>query len=139
MGIVVTVFMVLGLLHQSPISFLSFGRLAKKASLTNFIGCGLLLTGCWNIFWFGLSHLSVFWGQAALVSGVFMVMTALLILLSPHSRWASNSFLKKLLYYIKPLLPLWLLGLLACAILYALTLIRLNLGLTIIAWVVVYL
>lgn len=132
MGIVVTVFMVLGLLHQSPISLLSFGRLAKKASLTNFIGCGLLLMGCWNIFWFGLQHLSVFWGQAALVSGVFMVMTALLILLSPHSRWASNSFLKKLSYYIKPLLPLWLLGLLACAILYALTLIRLNLGLTII-------
>jgi hypothetical protein len=133
MGIVVTVFMVLGLLHQSPISFLSFGRSAKNASLTNFIGCGLLLMGCWNIFWFGLRHLSVFWGQAALVSGVFMVMTALLILLSPHSRWASNSFLKKLLYYIKPMLPLWLLGLLACAILYALTLIRLNLGLTIIA------
>jgi hypothetical protein len=131
-GIVVTVFMVLGLLHQSPISFISFGRFATKAFITNFIGFGLLVMGCWNILWFGLRHLSIFWGQAALVSGAFMIMTALLILLSPQSFWASNSFLKKLSYFIKPLLLFWLLGLLACTILYVLTLVRLNLGLTII-------
>lgn len=131
MGIVVTVFMVLGLLHQSPISFLSLGSFKQKKSLTNFIGIGLLLMGFWNSLWFGLRHLSAFWGQAALISGVFMVMTAFIILVSSSSTWLSNAGLQKSSYFIKPLLPLWLLGLLASAILYAVTLVRLNLGLPI--------
>lgn len=126
-----TVFMVLGLLHQSPISFLSLGGLKQKESLTQFIGIGLLLMGFWNLLWFGLRHLSTFWGQAAAVSGVFMVSTALIILVSSSSPWLSNTALQKSAYFIKPLQPLWLLGLLASAILYAVTLIRLNLGLPI--------
>jgi hypothetical protein len=131
MGIVVTVFMVLGLLHQSPIIFLSLSRLKKKKSLTKFIGIGLLLMGFWNLLWFGLRHLTFFWGQAAAVSGVFMVMTALLILVSPHSPYSSNASLQKIAHLIKPLSLLWLLGLLVSALLYTVTLVRLNLGLSI--------
>jgi hypothetical protein len=131
MGIVVTVFMVLGLLHQSPINFLSLSRLKKKKSLTKFIGIGLLLMGFWNLLWFGLRHLTFFWGQAAAVSGVFMVMTALLILVSPHSPYSSNASLQKIAHLIKPLSLLWLLGLLVSALLYTVTLVRLNLGLSI--------
>lgn len=132
MGIVVTVFMVLGLLHQSPVSFLSLGGFTKKKPLTMFIGISLLSMGLWNSLWFGLGNLSYFWGQAALFSGVFMVMTALIILISSYSLLSSSALLQKLADMIQLLLPLWLLGLLASALLYAVTLVRLNLGLPII-------
>ncbi len=132
MGIVVLVFMVLGILHQSPIKWFSLGALKYKPLVIQFIGSGLLLVGLWNVFWFGVRHLTVFWGIAALISGFFMIMTALVILAEHHSQFFTSIALKKIVDSIKPLLALWLVGLSVSSVLYGVTIIQLNLGLPII-------
>ena len=134
MGIVVLIFMVLGVLHQSRIRWLSLGEFVQNPSISKFIGVGLLLAGLWNLLWFGLRHLDVFWGIAAIVSGFCMIMTAVVVLSECGGpSLSSNSVVKKITLGAKSLLTLWLLGLFASAILYGITIVRLNLGLPIIA------
>ena len=133
MGIVVTLFMLLALLMVSPLKWLSFGQLKSNQGLASFIGVGLLLTGLWNSLWHGLQHLNGFWGIAALVSGIFMVTVAIIIL----NRHASTMVTKlpaitSAYKLINPLSALCILGLFLSFMLYAITLIRLNLGLPII-------
>ena len=133
MGIVVTIFMLFGLLMVSPLTWLSFGAKRQNKILANFIGLGLLLMGLWNSLWHGLQHLKSFWGIAALVSGIFMVTVAIIIL----NRHASTMVTKlpaitSAYKLINPLLALWILGLVLSFMFYAITLIRLNLGLSII-------
>ena len=133
MGIVVTIFMLLGLLMVSPLTWLSFDAKRQNIALANFIGLGLLLTGLWNSLWHGLRFLQDFWGLAALVSGIFMIMVAIIIL----NRHASTMVTKlpaitSAYKLINPLSALWILGLVLSFMLYAITLIRLNLGLSII-------
>lgn len=133
MGIVVTLFMLLALLMVSPLKWLSFGQLKSNQGLASFIGVGLLLTGLWNALWHGLRYLHDFWGIAALVSGIFMVTVAIIIL----NRHASTMVTKlpaitSAYKLINPLSALCILGLFLSFMLYAITLIRLNLGLPII-------
>lgn len=128
MGIVVTVFMGLGLLLLLPAGAAWLERQAPGRHVNRTIAYGLLLTGLWNSFWHGLRHLDNFWGLAALLSGACMVAIASLLLgasgatQSPitASRWQKTAT--------------WLagVGLLASFLLYAVTLIRLNLDLPII-------
>ena len=129
MGIVVTVFMLLGLLLVSPFCFFSLKRYREKQGLVTFIGFGLLLSGLWNTLWFGLSNPLIFWGQAALVSGVFMVAVACLII---GSHYKGNEkvlgFFRSISRRLESLRLLLILGLLASFLLYLITLIRLNLG-----------
>lgn len=132
MGIVVTIFMLLGLLMASPFSMVSLGRQRQHALVANTIGYGLLLAGLWNSLWHGVRHLEYFWGVAALVSGVFMVLVAVIILV----RYGRNalffhSVLQSVYQKISPLSLLWIAGLFCSFCLYAVTLIQLNVGLAI--------
>ncbi|MFT5118099.1 MAG: hypothetical protein ACI9NY_001637 [Kiritimatiellia bacterium] len=133
MGIVVSVFMLLGLLMVSPLTWLSLGPKRQDHRLANFIGVGLLLAGLWNFCWHGLRFLNEFWGLAALVSGLFMLMVAVIILHRfANSAFANHPIVNSVYKLISPLAFIWVMGLLFSFALYAVTLIRLNLGLPII-------
>ena len=76
-------------------------------------------TGLWNVLWYGVRHLTEFWGQTALISGLALLLAAIIIL---HN---SGVFVFKL--------PAWLIKcvqviLLLSFLLYAITIIQLNLG-----------
>lgn len=119
MGIVVTLAMLLGLaaLFEVPRALIKQPRAFN--AYRYWTGITLIAAGVWNAGWYGLQHLTQFWGQAALVSGLFMLLSGVFLLRTGHS-----------------LRPVWLwilkLGLAACFLLYAITLIQLNLGLEII-------
>lgn len=122
MGIVVTVFMLLGLLLVSPLPVLNLKKYKGNVSFVRFVGFGLLLMGLWNLLWFGLRHLQLFWGQAAVVSGLFMIVVAILIL-------GEQSFQNNKIYIkFKVLSVFFIVGLFLSFLLYAVTLIQLNLG-----------
>ncbi len=134
MGIVVTIFMLLGLLMVSSFSWLSLGAKKNERSIAHFIGNGLLLAGLWNAFWHGLRYADVFWGQAALVSGLLMILVSIIILKEYGShKLATSRAIASIYKIINPLSILWIMGLLLSFLLYAVTLIQLNLGLDIIA------
>ncbi|MFT6386906.1 MAG: hypothetical protein ACJAUP_000275 [Cellvibrionaceae bacterium] len=141
MGIVVTVFMLLGLLMVSPIKLLNLKQYEHKVSVIDFVGFSLLFAGLWNVLWFGLNHITLFWGLAAMISGVFMILVAIFILgACKQSRDSSNrlksgvlKIATKLAQNLQPIYYVAVLGLLLSFLLYALTLVRLNLGYSIIA------
>ena len=74
----------------------------------------VLAAGLWNVGWYSVQHLTEFWGIAALVSGLLMLLTAMYVL-KPS----------KLPAMAKPMKPLVLCLLLACGLLYAITIARL--------------
>jgi len=130
MGIVVCVFMLLGLLVLWPWSWADTrGPRLRSARVTAAAG-GVLLAGAWNALWHGLRHLDAFWGIAALVSGLLMMASAGLVLRRPRrgrqpadpagpATSADSGGLAERLLFV---------GLLGCFVLYAVTLVRLNLG-----------
>jgi hypothetical protein len=83
MGIVVTLAMLAGLwvLVLSPSSIFR-KRSSDYSKMTIFSGSFLLLAGLWNTFWHGLQNLNVFWGLAAFGTGLVMIASALVILMS---------------------------------------------------------
>jgi hypothetical protein len=130
MGIVVTVFMLLALLLLSPwpAQLVAWRRAGPAACRT--LAFGVLSAGLWNALWHGLRHLGDFWGIAALVSGLLMVAAAVLSLRSgaadsPHPSAGAPA-------RSKSLTPVLMAALSACFLLYAVTLVRLNLGYAII-------
>jgi hypothetical protein len=132
MGIVVSVIMLLGLCFLLPIPLINARLLAGAPSSANIISGLLLLGGLWNSIWFGLQNLTAFWELAALVSGVFMVLVALLIFVSHGSgRLQEVVWLQKVYTLIQPMTSLWLMCLSVCFLLYAVTLVQLNLGMPI--------
>jgi hypothetical protein len=133
MGIVVAVFMLLGLLLVSPSVPNRLRVLRDNSALMGALGAGLFAAGLWNALWYGLRHLGDFWGLAALVSGILMVGTAIVALEERSQFGASRiGWLRHSYRAIRPLsLPISV-GLLACFLLYSITLVRLNLGYSII-------
>jgi len=128
MGIVVTIAMLWGIFALVP-----FTRSLFKARHMIFIGRFLLIAGLWNALWFGLRHLDIFWGQAALISGFAMLLSAVLIISDYEDPLlAANPLLKALYRPLKAIVPVIIALLVASAGLYLITLIRLNLGLSII-------
>ncbi len=111
MGIVVALAQGLGLL-----AYWFDGRAAAARYLRRSAVAGLALMALWNVFWFGLRHLEQFWGQAAVISGLVMVLAAL-DLAGRRVNVPRTAIV---------------LGLLASFALYAITLVRLNLGLSVI-------
>ena len=114
MGIVVTLIMLLGvalLLRNGSLS-------AKQSVLSIWL---LLLGGVWNAFYYGLQHLNQFWGQAALVSGLFMCAASGLLYRQMKGKKVGKAVRLAVMC-----------GLLLCLLLYAVTLIQLNLGFEII-------
>ena len=110
MGTIVTCCMIGGLL----VAAFPTGSTILPRWFIRVVGSILLLAGLWNSLWHGLRHLGEFWGIAALVSGLVMILTALYLLIP--DRLPGN------LIKLKPLVLLSLLGF---ALLYAITIIRL--------------
>lgn len=126
MGIVVTIFMTLILFLSVPGPV---ERTLKKFQDSIFLMAFLL--GAWNAFWYGAQHIHDFWGIAAMMSGVLMMLTSL----SNVSLENSPTLLKKTFGWLQSkvsVLPqgfneLTLLMLLGCVCIYGYTLIMLNL------------
>jgi len=117
MGTIVTVCMLLGVLCLAAgMLNARWNNLPKAVAWP--LGGLVFVAGAWNTFWHGLRHLTDFWGIAALVSGVIMMLAALIIL--PAARtptWLATRLATKR--------TLVLLALLACFLLYAITIFRL--------------
>ncbi|MBD5770964.1 hypothetical protein [Marinomonas colpomeniae] len=126
MGIVVTVFMALILFLSVPGPV---ERTLKKFQYSIFLVAFLL--GAWNAFWYGAQHIYDFWGMAAMISGLLMMLTSL----SNVSLKGSPIFIKNTFGWLQSKvnsLPqgfneLTLLMLLGCVGIYGYTLISLNL------------
>jgi len=113
MGTIVTVCMLIGLLFAVPYAI--NGKLKSMPSAISLLVGGIVFAaGGWNTFWHGLRHLTNFWGIAALVSGVFMMLTALYIMQ-----------LKSVPVGLLRIRPYVLVGLLICFLVYAITIARL--------------
>jgi len=79
MGTIVTVCMLIGLLVATPYALKK--QLKPLPTVVTMLAGGIvLLGGAWNTFWHGIQNLGSPWGQAALISGVFMMLTGLYIL-----------------------------------------------------------
>jgi len=78
MGTIVAVCMLLGLLFAMPYA-VNAKLKAMPRMLTMVIGGLVFLAGGWNTFWHGMRNVTNFWGVAALISGVFMMLTAFYI------------------------------------------------------------
>jgi hypothetical protein len=110
MGTIVTVCMLVGLIVAAPIALIKkLPLLLRKAC-----ACVVLAAGLWNVLWYGLQHLTEFWGIAALISGVLMITAAGYVLIP-----------SRLPGWIQTLRPIILSLLLGCAMLYAITIARL--------------
>ena len=110
MGTIVTVCMFVGLIIAAPVA------LIKKSPLLLRKACAgvVLAAGLWNMLWYGLQHLTEFWGIAALISGALMIATAGYVLIP-----------SRLPGWIRMLRPTILILLFGCAMLYAITIARL--------------
>ncbi len=118
MGIVVSLSMLLLLtvLRPSPWN----GEIKDQSSARYFavaITAGFVF-GAWNAF-YGVRHLSEFWGLAALVSGLLMLVSALVLLLERIQGYSPAALPRALLVA----------GLVVCFLLYVITIIQINLGL----------
>ncbi|MEH6344829.1 MAG: hypothetical protein V7785_07085 [Bermanella sp.] len=110
MGTIMTVSMLVAVLFAAYLPVLN--RLAPM--LRKLISAWVFLAGTWNVFWYGVQHLTEFWGIAALVSGALMLVTAAYIY---------NADI--LPVFVQKTRPLVLLLLVACACLYGVTIYNL--------------
>ena len=127
MGIVVCLSMLLGLLMFMPKTWLSHKLLVKWQSI---IAVQLFLFGVWNAAWYGIQHLNSFWGQAALVSGLIMILVGIILVVESGDE--KSKFIISFYQSIKSIRSIIVVALLVCFLLYAVTLIQLNLGVPII-------
>lgn len=104
MGTIVTFCMFIGLIVAAPAPFIQKTPRALKL----IVGYIVMVAGLWNVLWYAVQHLTEFWGLAALVSGVLMILTAIFII-KPN----------RLPKFIQQAKPLVMLLLFACALLYA--------------------
>lgn len=123
MGFVMTVCMLLGILLLAPWPPVGVGQWHRRPALARAMAMVVLLAGVWNALWHGLRNLNAFWGIAALVSGLLMIAAAALVLrrvptVMVDAAAPSSTVLRGAV----------LVGLLASFLLYAITLLRLNLG-----------
>lgn len=113
MGTIVTACMLVGILSMLPgLIFKRWPALPTWLAIP--VSTLIFCAGAWNTFWHGLRHLNEFWGQAALVSGAFMMICALYML----RKDALPEWLKRMKVYV------WL-ALTACFLTYAITIYRL--------------
>lgn len=75
MGTIITVCMLVALLAAAPYSVINTLKpLPRWAALP--IGFCVFIAGAWNVFWYAAQHISEYWGVAALLSGVLLMITA---------------------------------------------------------------
>ncbi len=125
MGIVMTVAMLLGLIVLRPTPWSNDVKGQQDLRLVTFTAAVLVLSGVWNVVWYGLRHVPEFWGWAAIVSGVSMLLAALIIF---RERSNPLSGTESWLGAIKGFVVLVLA---VCFMLYAVTIVQINLGLPI--------
>ena len=121
MGIVVCIGMLLGLSVLRPTPWNSAGRAKHAPEFVLFTAAALLSLGVWNVL-YAYSHISGFWFWASLVSGSAMVLASFYIFSErgsePVDRARINSASRKVVVAVLAL----------SFLLYAVTLIQLNLG-----------
>ncbi len=124
MGIVVSLVMLLGLVQM----------FIKRVRWANLVAGALLALGVWNAAWYGLRHLAEFWGMAAIISGISMIFAAIIVAGEVRStNETQGSPVLRAYRLIVGFRAVILISLLASFLLYAITLVRLNLGLPIIS------
>jgi hypothetical protein len=112
MGTIITVCMLIALLFSTRLPLLkNIQRLPR--SFRRAVSILVFAAGCWNILWYAVRHFKEFWGLAALISGLLMLITSM-YMLDAHR-------LPPLLNRLRPQVLLLLSG---CAILYAVTIYR---------------
>jgi len=122
MGIVVAVAMLFGLIVLRPTPWRADDVISVDLRIVVFTSVLLSITGAWNFAWYGLRHLDDFWGIAALVSGGAMILSAVIIFLERGDPTGVG------MTWVKAIRPAVIWTLAGCFILYAVTLIQLNLG-----------
>ena len=134
MGIVVCVVMALGLIAfmpmpwREPASEVS-DRGSFSSKLKSFAPLALAVVGAWNALWYGLQNTASFWGMTGLITGLIMMLSAVVLTTQANN----NKIIKPFYKILNPFrIPLFV-ALLASFLLYLVTLIQLNLGLPIIS------
>lgn len=118
MGIIITIVLLLALVAVLAKTLRIESSLVSRIAIQRAIGLISLAAGLWNACWYGVQHLSEFWGMAAFASGVALISAAAFILTPYTVRW---------------LQLLCCVALLVFFLLYAVTIIRLNLGMPVLA------
>lgn len=80
MGTVVAVCMLVTVIFANRLPAGGLNKITPKPVL-RVIGVITGAAGLWNVLWYGLRHLSEFWGQMALGSGVLMIILSALLVL----------------------------------------------------------
>jgi len=134
MGIVICVAMALGLIAFMPMPWrepesqvLDSGSFLSKVK--SFAPMLLATAGAWNVLWYGLQNITSFWGKTGLITGLIMMLSAV-VLTTQVNHNKITSWLYNILNPFR--IPLFV-TLLASFLLYLVTLIQLNLGLPIIS------
>ena len=78
------------------------------------VGGIVFMAGAWNVFWYAARNITQFWGLAALVSGIALMLTGYCII--------RNSFVP---IGLKKIMPIVLAVLFGCMILYGAAIYRL--------------
>ncbi|MFT4629587.1 MAG: hypothetical protein ACI9WC_002044 [Arenicella sp.] len=134
MGIVICVAMALGLIAFMPMPWREpdseiSGQGSLLSKIKSIAPVVLVTAGAWNTLWYGLQNAASFWGKAGLITGLVMILSAVLL----TTQLNQNKIITFLYNILKPFrLPLFV-TLLASFLLYLVTLIQLNLGLPIIS------
>jgi len=110
MGTIMAGCMLLGVVFAAKLPI--FSRLPDF--ILKAIGALVLLAGLWNFLWYSLQHFTEFWGVAAFVSGILMIVTGLYLTI--------ESLLPAWLIRLKPIVLVVLLG---YGLMYAVTIYRL--------------
>jgi len=93
--------------------------------LVTFTSLSLVILGAWNLLWYGLRHFGEFWGWSAIISGLAMILAAVIIFRERSDPVGSST---STLGAVRGLVVITLA---VSFILYAVTLIQLNMGLPI--------
>lgn len=130
MGIVVCVTMLFGLLGLLKKRGKTPGKGALLEAIYTQAPSLSILIGLWNFAWYGLRHLGSFWGHTALATGLVMLMTGVILLVESNSGGKLNRAPILLTTYklLKPIRVPVAIALLSGFLLYAVTLVQLNLG-----------
>ncbi|NQZ30372.1 MAG: hypothetical protein HRU06_03815 [Oceanospirillaceae bacterium] len=113
MGTIMAVSMLLGVLITTDLAVIKSIKKLPSLGLKG-VAIIVMLSGLWNVFWYASQHLGEFWGNAALVSGLLMILVSLYSLIPEK--------LPAMFISIKPLILLLLLG---CSVLYGFTIYNL--------------
>jgi len=124
MGIVVAIVLLLDSFMILPIVQQKLGHLHGYRCFDYFVAISSVVVGGWNIFWYALSYWPTFWAFVALLSGIFMVLSVLLLGCFQRYFFSSIGY-RALSRYMTIFSPI---ALFAFFLLYSITIVRLNLA-----------